>query len=514
LRRNSAAAIVAVLLAAAVWLRLLHLGWMPGIDGDEGWWGVQALRWLHGQPYEARTTNGNPIDLLLLVPLALAHAAWAPSFTLLRAVPGVLNLVALPIVFVLVRRVYGSTTAWIQTVATAVLPTAIAHSRLCQDPSQSIPWTTIAVALSLRTLQGVNDRARLRNWGGALLLASLAAVFTHPTNIFIAPFTALPFVEAGWRRAGAGLTIIVTVLLVAVAVLVPAVKDAARSNALLDKPWLSIAAAHVSHPSNWLEFLVNYGRLFDGVVVYHYLSDPHVISIASDLGFAIAAPLIVWGFVLALRHERSAVDAGLAVAWLSMALLYFAFAGPEALRPNFERWGLCLIAPGTFVIARGIAGWIEALPDRRAWTIGIASALAAGLLGAFYFDYIRVFETSGGRAHVTFVTADPEPKRQAFEVILSRRSGNEPVLVVGQLWWQFYPINYLAQAHPGVTVTMTIPADDRDRRHLFFVEFVRTQELARAEAWIREHGRTATTTIVRDQGGRDLLAVLEVTAAR
>jgi Flp pilus assembly protein protease CpaA len=47
LRRNSAALIAAALIVLAVWLRLWHLGWMPGIDGDEGWWGVQALRWLH-----------------------------------------------------------------------------------------------------------------------------------------------------------------------------------------------------------------------------------------------------------------------------------------------------------------------------------------------------------------------------------------------------------------------------------------------------------------------------------
>src|SRR5262245_15956609 len=98
---------------------------MPGIDGDEGWWGVQAMRWLHGQPFERQTTSGNRIDMLLLAPLGLAHALAPPSFTLLRAVPSVLNLIALAIGFLLVRRIYGSPTAWIQTVALAVLPTAI-----------------------------------------------------------------------------------------------------------------------------------------------------------------------------------------------------------------------------------------------------------------------------------------------------------------------------------------------------------------------------------------------------
>jgi hypothetical protein len=516
LRRSSVAAIVAALLAAAVWLRLLHLGWMPGIDGDEGWWGVQALRWLHGQPYEARTTNGNPIDVFLLVPLGIAHALWAPSFTLLRTVPAVLNLLALPIVFVLVRRVYGSTTAWVQMVATAVLPTAIAHSRLCQDPSQSIPWTAIVVALSLL---GVKERSRAWLWAGLSLLAFFVAVRTHPTNVFVVTFVALPFAAAltdGLPRSRWGRIAVLTaglILIAQVAVeVVPWIVRSAQSNELLNRPWLSIAAGHLARPSNWLEFLVNYGRLFDGVVVYHYLSDPHVMSAASDLGFAMAAPAILWGLGLALRRERSAVDGALVVAWLAMAFLFFAFAGPEALRPNFERWGLCLVAPGTFVIARGVAGWIEAAPRWRARIAGVSCALAAGLLGAFYLDFVRVFDTSGGRAHVTFVTASPEPKRQALDLILSRRSGDEPVLVIGQLWWQFYPINYLAQAHPGVTVTMKIPLDDA--RHVFFVEFAGTPELARAEAWIGAHGRQSTRAVIRDRGGRELLDVLEVSASR
>jgi hypothetical protein len=519
------AAVVAALLLAAVSLRLVHLGWMPGIDGDEGFWGVQALRWLHSQPYEARTTSGNPIDLFLLVPLGLAHVIWPPSFTLLRAVPACLNIVALPIVFVLVCRVYGSTTAWIQMVATAVLPTAMAHGRLCQDPSQSIPWTATVIALSLL---GLKERSRAWFWLIAALAAFFAAVRTHPTNVFIGAFVALPGVTAltwGLSRSRRGRMFIaatsVMLLALAVAAIGPWLAHAQRATALVSKPWLSVAAGHLLHPASWLEFFVNYGRLFDGVVVYHYLSDPHVVSIPSDLGFALAAPAIVCGFVLGLERERSRVDVGLAAAWMSMSFLFFVFVGPEALRPNFERWGLCLVAPGTFVIARGISGWINALPEWRPWTIGISSALAAALLGAFYLDFVRPFETYGGRAHVTFVTARPEPKLQAFEAILARRTGDEPVLIIGQLWWQFYPIAYLAETRPGVTVTLTIPPDESpevrtalDRGRVFFVEFVRTPELTRAETWIRSHGRQMTPTMIHDQGGRDLLEVIEVGAGR
>jgi hypothetical protein len=81
------AAIVVALLAAGSAFRLIYLSSIPGVSGDEGWWGVQSIAWLHGRPYEAHTTSGNPIDLFFLVPVALLHAITPPSFFLLRTVP-------------------------------------------------------------------------------------------------------------------------------------------------------------------------------------------------------------------------------------------------------------------------------------------------------------------------------------------------------------------------------------------------------------------------------------------
>jgi hypothetical protein len=45
---------------------------------------------------------------------------------------------------------------------------------------------------------------------------------------------------------------------------------------------------------------------------------------------------------------------------------------------------------------------------------------------------------------------------------------------------------------------------------VFFVEFAGTPELAARVDWIRAHGRRATSTVIRDAGGRDLLEVLEI----
>jgi hypothetical protein len=76
--RGFLTAVIVALLGTAVCFRLMYLSSTPGISGDEGWWGIQALAWLSGRPYEAHTTSGNPTDLFFLVPLALVHAIARP----------------------------------------------------------------------------------------------------------------------------------------------------------------------------------------------------------------------------------------------------------------------------------------------------------------------------------------------------------------------------------------------------------------------------------------------------
>ena len=74
------------LLLAAVWLRCCLLGNVPGCNGDEAWYGVQAWRAVHGEPFCWQTPTGNPLNGFFLGPLALLHVWFAPSIALLRSV--------------------------------------------------------------------------------------------------------------------------------------------------------------------------------------------------------------------------------------------------------------------------------------------------------------------------------------------------------------------------------------------------------------------------------------------
>jgi 4-amino-4-deoxy-L-arabinose transferase-like glycosyltransferase len=521
--RRLVAAIVAVLLGTAIWFRLLRLDSVPGISGDEGWWGVQALAWLSGRPYEARTTSGNPIDLFFLVPVALLHAIGSPSFALLRLVPAAANLLALVAAFFFGRRLYGETTAWIHTVTLAVLPTAIAHSRICQDPSQSLFWAGLVVYLALL---GATDRGAAWRWFAGALVLFPVALWTHPTNVFVAPFLLLPIAAAlapripDSRRARIGLAL-ATAGSLAVGLIVTwlAFASAARSYPSLDKPWLSLAAGRLADGGQWLEFAANNVRLFNGITVIHYFSGARPWTLPYDAGVVLGAVLVLGGFVLAATRRRSPLDAALIAGCAGMWLLFYAFAGPQALRPHAERWGLCLLVPASLVLARGIGAWVEHVPRLRWAAIGTASLAAAALLGSFHVNYFRAFATTGGRSHLTYVTAPTEPKQQALSRILGRGAGSTRIEIATRQWWLYWPISYLATAHPTVSVRLDASSDaaagfETPARGTarFFVEFAGTPELAATLRRLEEAGQKVTTAAIADAAGRDHLVIVEVQA--
>ena len=75
---------VAALLATAFALCAWHLDNIPGLNGDEAWSGVQAMRLVNGQSISWRTPTGNPVNLFYLGPLAALHLFAGPSVAVLR----------------------------------------------------------------------------------------------------------------------------------------------------------------------------------------------------------------------------------------------------------------------------------------------------------------------------------------------------------------------------------------------------------------------------------------------
>src|SRR5580658_7243942 len=82
-------------LSGSIFLRIWHLGNIPGLNGDEAYYGVQSLNIIHGKPVAWFTPSGNFSNLLYTGPCILLHLLFAPSFVLLRANAVVFGLLAL-----------------------------------------------------------------------------------------------------------------------------------------------------------------------------------------------------------------------------------------------------------------------------------------------------------------------------------------------------------------------------------------------------------------------------------
>ncbi len=170
------------LVLVAVWFRGESLENIPGINGDEAWYGVQAWQMLHGGADGGwHTPTGNPINPLFLGPVALLLCWLPPSITVLRSVALASGLAALAINWFCCRWVFDRRTAWISTAALAVLPINIAYSRFAWDASQSLAAT---LPVAYFTLAAVRFPHHFGRWMAAAVLALAIAVWVHPTNIF------------------------------------------------------------------------------------------------------------------------------------------------------------------------------------------------------------------------------------------------------------------------------------------------------------------------------------------
>ena len=187
--------LIALLLVAAV-IRCRDLGRIPGINGDEAWYGVQVEKLLAGRPINGLTPTGNVLNPFLFGPQLFLHWLFGASFALLRTTSVLSGLAAVALNYWLCRPIFGRRVAVVSTVILAVLPIDIAYSRLAWDTAQSVLFTLPAVYLPLRA---VIDPARRLRWS-LLSVAALGAAFVvHPTNIFAGPIMAACLGYA-WRH--------------------------------------------------------------------------------------------------------------------------------------------------------------------------------------------------------------------------------------------------------------------------------------------------------------------------
>ena len=532
LRRLRAALHCLLLLAVAVALRGWQLGHIPGVNGDEAWMGVQAQRFLdaspNSEPVTWHTPTGNPLNWLLFWPTVLLHAWLPPSIGLLRLPALLSGVLALGMNYWLCGRTFGKRLAAISTVLLAVLPINIAYSRFGWDASQSLLVTLPVLYLSL---QATNEPERRLLWLLWAAAAQAVALLVHPTNIFAAPLLLVATVSCYGTEIRMFVGRLSESRFKPLAVGGGGLLAVAAVWALW--PWCVIATGRITTPGELGTFIALWVDLFSGLTVYQFipgsLTNPaEPAAIAYRVAAGLLVPLALWGVFQRCREDRSTVLRVLLGGSLTSLAAFFLIAGPEAIRPHYERYGVCLIASGGLVLAIGAEWWLS--QRYGAWSkvarLAVPSVAWLLLIGFGVF-YLAQFERTGGQSHNAFRTAGVEPKQAALALAINgshasygaANSADSDVLVVPDVlivaddWWNFWPLKYLAHGQSRVTVCRAgdlarFNEQPPHRHNVFWVGF---QESEARREWLtrcRAVGYDTEESCCNDYAGRAVLSVI------
>ena len=503
--------VVAVLACA---FRVWNIDSIPGINGDEAWYGIQAIQMLRGETSAWRTPMDNPLNPFYFVPQLLLHALWTPSPGLLRLPALMSGLAALAANSFLCRRLWGVGPAVFSTLLLAVLPINIAYSRFGWDASQTLLASVLVVYPALLAVAEAQNRLR---WFACSLAAFGAAMLVHPSNIFLGPMALCPLYA--WRKEIAERLdprrnawtrwLPLWAVIIALPITV----------AWLRQDWLAVVLQR--QPSDVFGFLLNYLRLFNGTTIYRFIPGIQPVEAAAlaDLWrFGDALTLVIAGGAAMLLcrlvwRRREGALVSLVLGYSASTAAFFLVAGPTMIAPGWERYGIWLVAPACLLMARAAAE-LASRHGRLGMTLSIV--LAWILLAGFQTRYFQVFRETGGLAHNTFRTAAAEPKQAALAYILSKRVRFEPTWIVTSESWNYRPLRYLALAESQVRVerlaevqgTQGLEAALVDGR-AWFVEFAGSPDCLAVRQYLIATEQRFRERTVADYGGRAILTVFE-----
>lgn len=504
--------ILLIALLAGIALRVFALDRLPGINADEAWYGVNVEAFLDGETPFLRTGVGNPLNPLHSLPLLALSFVLAPSLALLRVPSVIWGVAAMLFAFPLLARPLGQRAALLAALLLSILPAAVAYSRLGWDPSDTPAVALLAVgcALGNRPLPAA--------------IALLVAMAVHPTNVFLAPIVALswaPFALAHYRSASRRRRRIVQVIAVVLAL--PLVLAFLLRNSIgpeTSLPSIAVVIARLTSPGAWLDLMLGVLRLFSGVTMARYIGGPVaampvlLMDIVTLMAFAV--PIVLgWKAFAGNGGKGSWLLAGIAASLVAFHIV----AGPEGLQPGRERYGMFLLSPLVILCAIGLAAWAERTSRAAfALTALLCSALLAVLMGGYFAPLI----SRGGDTHPAFRTGQAEPKAAAYAFIKSA-SGTDNVEVIGEDWWLYWPLKYLASRDPHVFVSIRpdaavpgglrpagapAPAPPLNLRKRFAVVF------EGGSAWSRRRSEDTRVFSALDPIGRPILHVLELADER
>lgn len=418
-----------LIIAAGLFLRIYEAHRLPGMHGDEAWYGLQARRLLAGDVVEWRTPTGNVPGILHLGSLILLHAIFLPSLMLLR-LPALLSSIgAIALAYVVGRRFFGPIAAMAATILMASLPLNIAYARLGWDPSHS-PLFILAAAYAA--------------FAGRKLLCALLfalALTNHPSAVFAAPFLTLGFfgfrIEEGeWRRPTVETLRLAALLLVGISLTI------ALSPTAIHYVSLSGALTRLVDPGQWAQFGLMFCRLLTGDTIYLYAVGEGLGPLRPWADGLVAAGLAILASAALFEYRRRVDWATVGVVagcMASLALLYLA-TGNWVLSPRFERFGFPMVP----IAVIAIAALMEFAVANRLFVRSVLAMISLPLFAGFWLHYLEPLRDGRIQSAQGFWTGTEDPALSVFQRIAGDRRRSDAARIIVEDWWLYTPISYYA----------------------------------------------------------------------
>jgi hypothetical protein len=498
-----------LLVLLSIVFRTAALGRLPGLNGDEAYYGVAMLNLRDGNPQTLRTASGLPFNPCYAIPVYLLHLGQpTPALWLLRLPALLSGLAALLLAYPLLARVVDRWTALFATLLLGCLPIAIAYSRFGWDQSQA----PLAALLCLYfTLKRQVARA---------VAIFLLTLWIHPLNIFLAPVLLGPTVlewvrtwraadaderRAHWRRLWPWLLSCLLMGGLAMLLIVPG---------FFLRLGLERAAGmgrHLVEFAGWSMFAVLVGDFLTGTTICTYLSaPPSDWVIAERLCFGVLTVGLFLSAVPRLRQRQDTAALGLLAGTLvSLTGCYLLF-GIANIVPGWERYSMWLVTPACLLAAMAVSSLGDS-PTARSRQLAGVLAVCVLLLGSFYLHYFQVLIRTGGEVHRAARTGPVEPKQAAFEAMVAWAGDDSPVTVLAEDWWCYWPIRYLGHDRPGMQVVLcqgdrAKDADLTSARRRFAVGFADGP----LDRWLTQHAPRTPHQTFSDAAGRPVLHVWDL----
>jgi hypothetical protein len=447
-----------VVVAANLVLRVLYLTTIPGINGDECQGGVLMREWLSGRTPPPWITQSNRFVPFAVAFASLAYLPGAPSAWQLRAIPFVAGLLTIVAVWFAARAVFRQRWVRIGVVLTAACaPIQLVYSRLSWDPMLTSLSALLLIVFILKGRYG---------WS---LFGAAVGFLVHPNAVFFVPYGLLCFVVEALPRYVK--TRRNRVLLVA-----GLFAGAVPVSVWMYEHFIGVGGTGIRFWAYGLGTFKNYllymGGVLSGSVSFEGFVAKPTGAAAAMFGVLNAAIVLglCWCAVRAWRRSDTGIGRRLFPLGVLTALaLMYVFV--PLIDAGHDRYALAFVLPMIFAFGLAVDDSnLSAAVQQR-----IAVLLPAWLLASYCAFFVGAFLSTGGYQFSPYQAGPVDPKAAATHWILAdseaRLGPNQPVRIVADSWWVFWPVRYLTMDNGLVrvehidVVDLTMPADAKITNH-------------------------------------------------